>query len=140
MTTQTAATLLQGAAAEGGAEGAVVLMRQVARLPVLTSVSIHSMVLTGAPVAALAAAGARLSALQLNECDLCSADVALLAGRVTALRRLALNWNFGVKSEGLACLSALTRLRELNVCCGTTRHEAVLAELQQRVPGLVAIS
>lgn len=81
-----------------------------------------------------------MSALQLNECDLCDADVALLAGRVKSLRRLALNWNFGVKSQGLGCLSELMGLRELHVCCGTTRHDAALADLQRLVPGLVAIS
>jgi hypothetical protein len=121
-------------------DGTMLLMQQVAALPALTSISIHSMALTGAPVAALTAAGSRLSALQLNECDLCDADVALLAGRVKSLRRLALNWNFGVKSQGLGCLSELRGLRELHVCCGTTRHEAALADLQRLVPGLVAIS
>jgi hypothetical protein len=96
--------------------------------------------LTGPPVAALAAAGPQLSTLRLNECDLCDADVALLAVRLTGLRKLALNWNFAVKSEALRCLSQLKGLRELNVCCGTTRHEAVLAALQQQMPGLVAVS
>lgn len=120
--------------------GLVVLMQQVAALPVLTNLSLHSMVLTGAPVAALAAVGGRLRVLQLNECDLCDADVALLAGSVTGLRKLALNWNFGVKSEGLRALSGLRGLRQLRVCCGTSRHEAALAELQAHLPGLVAVS
>jgi hypothetical protein len=120
--------------------GLVVLMQQIAALPVLTSLSLHSMALTGAPVAALAAVEGRLSALQLNECDLGDADVALLAGRATGLRKLALNWNFGVKSEGLGCLSEIRGLRELNVCCGTARHDAALAQLQQQLPGLIAVS
>jgi hypothetical protein len=120
--------------------GLVVLMQQIAALPVLTSLSLHSMALAGAPVAALAAVEGRLSALQLNECDLCDADVALLAGRVTGLRKLALNWNFGVQSKGLGCLSEIRGLRELNVCCGTARHDAALAQLQQQLPGLIAVS
>lgn len=128
------------AAGQVHASGLVVLMQQIAALPVLKSLSLHSMVLTGAPVGALAAVGGRLSALHLNECDLCDADVALLASRVMCLRKLALNWNFGVKSEGLRCLSGIKGLTELHVCCGTTRHEAALVELQQLLPGLIAVS
>lgn len=120
--------------------GLTVLMKQIAALPALKNLSLHSMVLTGEPVAALADIATGLTALQLNECDLCDADVRLLAGRLPRLRRLTLNWNFAVRSTGLMCVSQLKDLKELHVCCGTTRHEAALVTLQQLLPGLIAAS
>lgn len=127
------------AAAAVHGNGLVVLMQQIASLPALSSLSLHSMSLRGGPIAALAGAS-HLTALQLNECEVCDADVALLAAGLAGLRRLALNWNFEVKSEGLACLTLLKGLRELHVCCGTTRHEAALARLQQQMPELATFS
>lgn len=65
---------------------------------------------------------------------MCDADVALLVGQATGLLQLVLNWNFSGKSQG--CVNEVRGLRQLYVCCGTTRHEAALADLQRLVPGL----
>lgn len=145
----------------------MLLMRTIGALPALDNLSLHSMVLSGPPLAALLnpgcagrapvsssnaasssrttatasaltplSLGSRLTALQLNECDLCDADVANLAVTLTGLRRLGLNLNFSVSAEGLGCLSRLRGLQELHVCCGTSRYEPALSQLQQLLPGL----
>jgi hypothetical protein len=130
-----------GGAAGAGAAGAsssgntdmLLLMRCITALPALHNLSLHSFMVGGKPVQALAAA-TRLTALRLNECDVRSEDLSMLAGSLTQLSKLTLNFNFQLKMKRLRALSRLTRLRELQVCCGCPNHEALLAELQEQLP------
>lgn len=130
----TGASPSEGGGVTGDAD-MLLLMERIAALPALVSLSLHSLQLGGGAAVRALAAATRLTSLQLNECDIHSDDVAVLAASLSRLHKLSLNWNFKLKTKRLStALSQLTALRELQVCCGCPRVHGLLSELQEQLP------
>lgn len=123
------------AAAEGAGIGDMrILLRAIASLPQLQSLSLNQFPL-GVSAAELAAATG-LTSLKLDECEVVDKAIEVLAAHLSRLRKLSLSWNFRVSDAVLGPIArSLLQLEHLSMC-STRVSEANMQLLRQRLPSV----